>query len=288
MAVKTLNSEFSALNQVLLGRTGKNFENRHKPYARPLATIRKMKNIIKILVIGSFLISSCSNSNVEQKNTVNTSDLNSETESDKKEEAINGDKTDSEKYTHFESLPEYQPLTKTLELKTDSTIKIPVDSGDILFQGAPNLEVDISDYTYHGINENINFHFVSGSFWEHYEGYLVDKKTGKIDTIWTEPTFSTTDSLLVSKSMDYGLEYVPNGFQVWKLTKEGNWKKISEIDQLDWVPLKIKWANKNEFIVKTTGVTNYLENGPDIKQNFEFRRYQVSENNVAEMVYNIK
>ena len=69
---------------------------------------------------------------------------------------------------------------------------------------------------------------------------------------------------------------------------QSNWKKISEIDQLDWVPLKIKWANKNEFIVKTTSVTNYLENGPDIKQNFEFRRYQVSENNVAEMVYNIK
>lgn len=247
-----------------------------------------MKNIINILVIGSFLISSCSNSNVEQKNTADSSDLNSNTESNKKGEIINVDKTDSEKFTHFESLLAYQPLTKTLELKKDSTIKIPVDSGVILFQGTPNLEVDISDYTYYGINENINFYFVSGSFWEHYEGYLVNKTTGNIDTIWTEPTFSPNDSLLVSKSMDYGLEYVPNGFQVWKLSKEGNWKKISEIDQLNWVPLQIKWANKNEFIVKTTSVTNYLENGQDIKQNFEFKRYQVSENNVVEMIYNIK
>jgi len=247
-----------------------------------------MKNIINILVIGSFLISSCSNSEVEQKNTVDSPELIPKTENVKKEETLNADKTDSEKLTHFESLPDYQPLTKTLELKEDSTIKIPVDTGEIIFKGTPSLEVDISNYSYLGINENIDFYIVSGSFWEHYEGYLVNKRNGKIDTIWTEPTFSTTDSLLVSKSMDYGLEYVPNGFQVWKLSKEGNWKKISEIDQLDWVPLQIKWTNKNEFIVKTTSVTNYLENGPDIKQNFEFRRYQVSENNVAEMVYNIK
>ena len=83
--------------------------------------------------------------------------------------------------------------------------------------------------------------------------------------------------------MDYGLEYVPNGFQVWKLSEGGNWEKISEIDQLDWVPLQIKWANKNEFIVKTTSVANYLNNGPDIKQNFDFRKYLVVEKNVTEV-----
>lgn len=36
MAGKVLNSRFSALIQVRLGRTGKCFENRHKPYAKPL------------------------------------------------------------------------------------------------------------------------------------------------------------------------------------------------------------------------------------------------------------
>jgi hypothetical protein len=245
-----------------------------------------MKKIISILLIGSFLISSCSNSEVKQKNTADSPDL--KTKSDKKEETLNVDKTDSEKFAHFESLPNYLPLTKTLEYKEDSTIKIPVDTGEIIFKGTPNLEVDISNYSYLGINENIGFYIVSGSFWEHYEGYLVNKKNGKIDTIWTEPIFSTTDSLLVSKSMDYGLEYVPNGFQVWKLSEEGNWKKIREIDQLDWVPLQIKWADKNEFIVKATSVTNYLKNGLDIEKNFEFIRYRVTANNVVEMVCNTK
>ena len=247
-----------------------------------------MKNTINILVSGLFLISSCSNPNGEQKNTFDDSDLTTKTRSDETDEILNVDNTDSEKFNHFESLPEYEPLTKTLELKKDSTIKIPVDSGEVLFQGTPSLEVDISDYTYYGINENINFYFVSGSFWEHYEGYLVDKKTGKIDTIWTEPTFSINDSLIISKSMDYGLEFVPNGFQVWKLSKEIIWKKIMEIDQLDWVPLQIKWVTKNQFIVKTTSVENYLENGPDIKQNFDFRKYQVKQNNVVKMIYHIR
>ena len=87
--------------------------------------------------------------------------------------------------------------------------------------------------------------------------------------------------------MDYGLESIPNGFQVLRLTNEGNWNKIIEVDQPDWVPLEIKWVNESEFIIKTTSVEFYIENGPEIKENLDFKRYKIIGNKLSEIIYNI-
>lgn len=143
-------------------------------------------------------------------------------------------------------------------LKND-TIRIRTENQKVNFVSKPNLEENISIYTYKGFNKNIQFHTVCGQYWETYRCYLIDQKTSKIDTLWTEPIFSPDSRYLISKSMDYGLEGMPNGFQVWHLDKNRNWIKINEMDQQEWIPIEITWLSSDSIEIKTVTIDHYNE-----------------------------
>ena len=150
----------------------------------------------------------------------------------------------------------------------NDTIRIKTEKGNVDFVSRPNLEEDISNFYYKEFNETNLFHVVCAHYWEDNECYLIDQKTSRIDTLWTKPIFSLDNNSLISKSMDYGLEGMPNGFQIWQLDEKRHWIKTKEIDQLEWVPIEINWINNDSFEVKTVTIEHYNEmkwNVPDLK-----------------------
>lgn len=101
----------------------------------------------------------------------------------------------------------------------------------------------IREYKYLGHYKEINHYLVGGLFWEHYECYLIDKAKGKITTTWERPFISPDKQYLANLSMAYGLEGIPNGIQIWKVTHHPNnqlepitIEKFIEIDQQIWAP----------------------------------------------------
>ena len=175
----------------------------------------------------------------------------------------------------FNSLSVGFDTTNLYTSLTDSTIVFETDTGLFYVENIVDTINEIGDETYHFIgfnNQNLTFVY-HGVFWEEYEAYILNKTTGKLDTLWLDPIFSPNDSLLLSQSMQYGMEYVPNGYQVWRL-EDDSWVKIDEINQEKWVPMDMKWVSNTKFIVKCTSVENYLKNhGHDEKYCF----YQIIE-----------
>lgn len=174
----------------------------------------------------------------------------------------------------FNSIEVEERIHIESNLKSDSTVTIETDAGSVEFVGTPSLEVEVSKYEYLGFNPVTEFHVVIGRFWEHSECYLVDQRSARIDTIWSEPIFSRNDSLIISKSLPYGLDGLPNGFQVWTLNHQRRWTKVQEHDQQDWLPLEIKWVSDREFLVKQMSVDDFWEHG-DEADSIEVVQYSV-------------
>ena len=145
-------------------------------------------------------------------------------------------------------------------LVKDSSVTIYTDVGEIVFKGRPSAETEISIFQFIEHKKSINYCVIEGSYWEHYENYLIDTKSGNIDTLWTQPRFSPNDSLLTCKSMDYGLEGIPNGIQIWELTPERKWVKIIEINQRIWIPKKIIWLDNTQIKLSKISIDSYIEN----------------------------
>ena len=116
------------------------------------------------------------------------------------------------------------------------------------------------EFDYLGQYPNLDMYLVSGSFWEHYECYLIDKKTGVITVVWTQPQVSPSSEYLANLSMPYGLEGVPNGLQIWKYNQ--NEKKLTnwlEIDQQVWAPVDFVWENQKSILLKVYSVEKLRE-----------------------------
>jgi hypothetical protein len=116
------------------------------------------------------------------------------------------------------------------------------------------------EFDYLGQYPNLDMYLVSGSFWEHYECYLIDKKTGMITVVWTQPQVSPSSEYLANLSMPYGLEGVPNGLQIWKYNQ--NEKKLTnwlEIDQQVWAPVDFVWENQKSILLKVYSVEKLRE-----------------------------
>ena len=134
-------------------------------------------------------------------------------------------------------------------------------------------ETEIREYKYIGQFEDIGYYIVGGSFWEHYECYLIDKRTGRQTTIWNTPTISPNDKFIANLSMAYGLEGVPNGIQVWSIDRNENNQvepisinKYLELDQLIWVPEEFVWETDNSLILKVISVEKFMESSGQPKQ----------------------
>jgi hypothetical protein len=61
---------------------------------------------------------------------------------------------------------------------------------------------------------------VSGTFWEHYEIYLINKNTGENTLLWNNPALSPSNQFIANLSLPFGLEGTPIGIQIGVLAKK--------------------------------------------------------------------
>ncbi|WP_191185162.1 hypothetical protein [Pontibacter aquaedesilientis] len=136
---------------------------------------------------------------------------------------------------------------------------------------------EIREYKYVGQIKSINKLLVEGYFWEHYECYLVDKSTGKIDTTWTRPYISPDKKMLASLSMPYGLEGPPLGIQILRIENNGqNLTKFLEINQQKWSPYDFYWESPSSLIIQILPVERVLEiNGIPKEEDYSYIRLKI-------------
>jgi hypothetical protein len=136
---------------------------------------------------------------------------------------------------------------------------------------------EIREYKYVGQIKSINKFLVEGYFWEHYECYLVDKETGRIDTTWTRPYISPDKRMLASLSMPYGLEGPPLGIQIFRI--EGNGQNLAnfiEINQQEWSPYDFYWESPRSIIIQILPVERVLEiNGIPKQEDYSYIRLKI-------------
>ena len=176
----------------------------------------------------------------------------------------------------------------TIFKKVNGEIKLPVDRKWKPFVTFTDTllntdETDIREYQYLGQFNKIGFYIIGGSFWEHYECYLIDKRTGKQTTIWNTPTISPDDKFIANLSMTYGLEGVPNGLQIWRIDRQENNQvepisivKHLELDQQIWAPDDFVWEADNSLILKVAEVDKFMnENGQPNINDFYYLRLRI-------------
>jgi hypothetical protein len=173
--------------------------------------------------------------------------------------------------------------------KINGEIKLPVDEKWQPFAIFKDTLLNTDDsgirqYEYVGQFDKIGFYIVNGSFWEHNEYYLIDKRTGRQTTTWSTPIISPNEKYIANLSMAYGLEGVPNGIQIWRIDrhKENEVEPITivkhlELDQQIWAPDDFAWETDNSIILKVASVENYLnENGHPNQNDFYYLRLTVN------------
>jgi hypothetical protein len=136
-----------------------------------------------------------------------------------------------------------------------------------------------SEYSYLGNFPSISKSLVSGNFWEHYECYLIDNKTGDKTTIWNDPFLSPSSKYLANISLPFGMDGIPNGIQVWKLdtSNRNNLIKYLELDQQIWAPDDFVWDTDNSIILKVVSVDKYLTgNGQPNENEFYYIKMRIN------------
>jgi hypothetical protein len=172
--------------------------------------------------------------------------------------------------------------------KVNGEIKLPVDEKWRPFVTFTDTllntdESDVRQYYYVGQYEKIGFYIVGGSFWEHSEFYLIDKRTGRQTTLWSSPSISPNDKFLANLSITYGLEGVPNGIQIWRIDRNEynqiepiSISKYLELDQQVWAPDDFSWETDNSIILKVAAVDKYMnENGQPNVNDFYYLRLKI-------------
>lgn len=91
-------------------------------------------------------------------------------------------------------------------------------------------------------------------------------------TIWNTPSISADNKFIANLSVEYGMEGVPNGIQVWKLNqiKDGSLDSIPiskyfELDQLEWVPMDFVWESGKSLILKVVSVDAFMDSREELK-----------------------
>lgn len=143
--------------------------------------------------------------------------------------------------------------------KINGEIKLPIDEKWKPFISFKDTllntdETDVREYKYFGEFENIGLYIIEANYWEHFEYYLINQKTGKQTVIWNYPYISPNNLYIANLSMPYGLEGVPNGIQIWKIDKNSynnvDLIKYFEIDQQIWAAEDFVWESDNSIILK--------------------------------------
>lgn len=118
-------------------------------------------------------------------------------------------------------------------------------------------ETEESEYRYLGSFSD--YYLVSGSFWENYECYLINKVTGNKITTWNRPFLSSKSTYFANLSMTYGLEGVPNGIQIWKIDSlnQNYIYKYIELDQQIWTPNDFVWETDNSLLIMVYSIDKF-------------------------------
>ena len=139
-------------------------------------------------------------------------------------------------------------------------------------------ETEESQYYYLGHFLDLELYLVSGTFWEHYECYLINKESGSKTTTWSMPYLSPTSKYFANLSLPYGLEGVPNGIQIWRIepNSRGNLSKYLELDQQIWAPDDFVWETDNSIIIKVIAIENYYNETDQPNENdFYYLRIKI-------------
>lgn len=158
-----------------------------------------------------------------------------------------------------------QLIEDTLQImKINGVITLPIRKTEIpsiiFTDSLVDGEEKYREYHYLGQYPNLNVYLVSGSFWEHYECYLVNKKTGESTVIWNDPKISPSSEYLANLSIGYVLDGYPDGIQIWEMDKKENkLSKIVELDQQIWAPEDLVWENDQAILLKVFSVDKFWE-----------------------------
>lgn len=180
-----------------------------------------------------------------------------------------------EDFTEAKNIYNNQFVHDTLNVsKVNGVIEIPLHRPhyppSVVFK---DTLVDIGEteekvYQYLGHFPDLDYYLVSGTFWEHYECYLINKETGRKTTTWNRPFLSPKSTYFANLSMPYGLEGIPNGLQVWKFDKsQQEVNKIFELDQQFWAPEDFVWENEVTIILKVVSVDKFWESNGEVNNN---------------------
>jgi len=120
------------------------------------------------------------------------------------------------------------------------------------------------EYNYLGQYKKIGFFLVEGHFYEHYECYLIDKRTGRETIIWDKPKLSPSSKYFANISRLHIFEGVPSGIQIWKIdiidvSYKVELSKYLELDQRIWFPIDFVWETDNSLILKVVSFNKFWE-----------------------------
>lgn len=137
-------------------------------------------------------------------------------------------------------------IKKEKRLILPINIKEPIVLTDSLVEiGDP----DEREHNYYGQFKKEGFYLVGVRYWESYEFFLINKKTGEQTSLWDFPELSPKLGFFANTSLPYGMEGQTNGLQIWKIDN-GKLIKYFEIDQDKWIPFKIYWESEKSLIVQ--------------------------------------
>ena len=166
--------------------------------------------------------------------------------------------------------------------KFNGLIKLPLDEpnypSSIIFKDELVEVEETEEKVYQYLGHFPNSYLVSGTFWEHYECYLIDKETGQKTTTWNKPFLSPASEYFANLSLDYGMEGVPNAIQIWRVDPKNrnNLSKYVELDQQIWVPSYVVWESDNSVILKVSDLEKYLnEEGQPNENDYYYLRLRL-------------
>lgn len=119
-------------------------------------------------------------------------------------------------------------------------------------------------YYYNGTSDKYNYHLVSAEKWDSYESYIINAKTGHIDTIVGDyPIVNENQDMICAFTLDFEDDVPPYDF--WKRQKNGSWKKIKSILNTDWIPFDGRWvdAEGSIFVFETQSAEEYYSDSDD-------------------------
>lgn len=126
-----------------------------------------------------------------------------------------------------------------------------------------------SPYRYHGKYASLGVYLVEEQLYEYEQFHLIEDQEGGITTTWNFPVFSPDSAHFANISLDYGLDGLPNGIQIWKVNKwftsgiveqHVSIENVFELDQQFWIPIDFVWENEHSIILKVETLSGWADN----------------------------